>query len=802
MEQQANCPKCGNKFASQIGQKSICPKCLFGFIMEETKAGNPAESQNKINDEPILPEGLVIGSYKIVSLLGRGGMGTVYKAHQPSLDRFVAIKILPSRLSADEEFVKRFNREAKTLATLSHPNIIAIYDMGKYDEHYYFVMEYVEGVTVRDLIGQHKLPPEEALKIVPQLCDALEHAHLEGVVHRDIKPDNILIDKKGRIKIADFGLARIVSGDIPIETITKTQDVMGTYDYMSPEQRISTKTVDHRSDIYSMGVVFYEMLTGELPIGKFELPSQKVQVDVRLDEIVLKALAKEPALRYQKASELGEAVTKVTTSPYQEGQFGPTIIEKNTPLDYQTIRTHKISKFLKHLGAYLGVNLFFILMCLTGLMPWVIVTLVAGGWGIAIVIQLFELIIHRYYPTPTEKHSADLLAEEINKKIQQQIAEKSSSDLITQKAQKTAKFLKHLGTYLVINIFLAFLDYITDNKFNWFYWVSACWGAFLALDFVDLIVFRSYPAKVPTGPQEAKHSGLAIAGFVVSFIPLIITQVLGIIFGIAAIHNINRSEGKLAGKGYAIAGIIISIIWVCFFIGACCSWSCNLSNIFESVRGSGNVISETRATDNFNSIELTIGGGTVYLTQDKNQSVKIEADDNLIPLIRTYVKDGVLIIDSKKSFITTKPINIYVNMIEIKRLLVLGSADIIGKSEVISDNLELIGKGSTNMNLQINTKYLKTVIAGAGNIHLSGKTLFHDVLISGSGDLKTVDLVTKKSTIKISGSGNAEVNVSEELNTKISGSGEVRYKGRPKIVNQQITGSGKIHNLTTEEQEK
>ncbi|MFC1524952.1 protein kinase [Planctomycetota bacterium] len=303
---EAGCPKCGNKFATRAGAKSICPKCLFEFAMEPTDMNNSG-----VNDEPIFPEGTLIGPYKIINLLGRGGMGTVYKAYQSLLDRFVALKVLPAKLSGDEGFLKRFNREAKMLASLSHPNIVTIHDMGKYKEHYYFIMEFVEGVTTRELIAQRKLPPGEALKIVPQLCDALEYAHVEGIVHRDIKPENILIDKKGRVKIADFGLARIVQGDIVVETITKTQDVMGTYDYMAPEQRASTKTVDHRADIYSLGVVFYEMLTGELPVGRFELPSRKVQIDVRVDDVVMKSLEKEPSKRYQRASQVGTAVTEI-----------------------------------------------------------------------------------------------------------------------------------------------------------------------------------------------------------------------------------------------------------------------------------------------------------------------------------------------------------------------------------------------------------------------------------------------------------------------------------------------------------
>ena len=317
MENRKNCPKCGQPFASQTGQDT-CPKCLAEFVMEPSAVvGSGAQTQKSelMSDEPVLPNESFIGSYKIVSLLGRGGMGTVYKARQESLDRFVAVKVLPSKLSTDPEFLKRFNREAKALARLSHPNIVGVYDMGQSGDHFYFAMEFVEGVVLRDLIANRKLPSTEALKIVPQLCDALEYAHSEGIVHRDIKPENLLIDKKGRVKIADFGLARIVKGDSQIDHLTKTREVMGTFEYMAPEQRVKTKDVDHRADIYSMGVVFYEMLTGELPIGKFELPSHKVQIDVRLDDIVLKTLEQEPSRRYQRASQVGAAVSKIISEP-------------------------------------------------------------------------------------------------------------------------------------------------------------------------------------------------------------------------------------------------------------------------------------------------------------------------------------------------------------------------------------------------------------------------------------------------------------------------------------------------------
>src|SRR5262245_94069 len=165
-------------------------------------------------------------------------------------------------------------------------------------------MEYVDGTSLRNVIRHGQLDSRQALALVPQICDALQYAHDEGVVHRDIKPENILLDRKGRIKIADFGLAKLLGAAAEEEGLTGRRHVMGTPHYMAPEQLEKPKQVDHRADIYSLGVVFYEMLTGELPLGRFQPPSQKVQVDVRFDEVVLRALEKEPERRYQHASDL------------------------------------------------------------------------------------------------------------------------------------------------------------------------------------------------------------------------------------------------------------------------------------------------------------------------------------------------------------------------------------------------------------------------------------------------------------------------------------------------------------------
>lgn len=248
---------------------------------------------------------------EIIELLGQGGMGAVYKARQPGLDRLVALKVLPPEVGSESSFADRFTREARALARLSHPNIVAVYDFGQAGGLWYFIMEFVDGLNLRQAARSKPLSPAEALAIVPQICDALQYAHEEGIVHRDIKPENILLDKRGRVKIADFGLAKLLGLTLGDPHLTGSQQVMGTLHYMAPEQMERPQEVDHRADIYALGVVFYELLTGQLPLGRFDPPSQKVQVDVRLDQVVLRALEYEPERRYQHASDVKSDVESI-----------------------------------------------------------------------------------------------------------------------------------------------------------------------------------------------------------------------------------------------------------------------------------------------------------------------------------------------------------------------------------------------------------------------------------------------------------------------------------------------------------
>ena len=316
MSPERTCPACHKPLTPNAPQ-GLCPGCLMkaGFRTGAAPAaGEPSRLPGFV--APDVPEvAKLFPQLEIQQLLGQGGMGAVYRARQPALDRLVAVKILPSRTSADAGFADRFAREARALARLNHPNVVGVYEFGVVDGLHYFIMEFVDGLNLRQVQQAGRISPREALKIIPQICDALQYAHEQGVVHRDIKPENVMLDKKGRVKITDFGLAKILGLEAKDLRLTGAGEVVGTPHYMAPEQIEHPQDVDHRADIYSLGVVFYEILTGELPLGRFEPPSMKVAIDVRLDEVVLHALEKEPGRRYQHASQVKSDVETIASRP-------------------------------------------------------------------------------------------------------------------------------------------------------------------------------------------------------------------------------------------------------------------------------------------------------------------------------------------------------------------------------------------------------------------------------------------------------------------------------------------------------
>ncbi len=322
------CPRCGTVL-EKAGEP--CPRCLLELGRTPPEAAPATSSASaprarRRADPPIEELAQRFPELEITARIGAGGMGAVYKARQPRIDRWVALKILSLDPKDDPTFAERFRREAVVLARLDHPNVVKLYDFGERDGLFFLLLEFVDGPNLRTLMKQGLLEPKQALAVVPQMCEALQFAHDEGVVHRDVKPENVLLDAKGRVKIADFGLAKLVDADARDVSLTEVDQIVGTPHYMAPEQIRGSREVDHRADIYSLGVVFYEMLTGELPRGNFELPSRRVHVDVKLDEIVLKSLERAPERRYQHAVEVKTDVESVGTQGPRTREEKPVIL--------------------------------------------------------------------------------------------------------------------------------------------------------------------------------------------------------------------------------------------------------------------------------------------------------------------------------------------------------------------------------------------------------------------------------------------------------------------------------------------
>ena len=270
--------------------------------------------------------------YRIKDFLGSGGMAKVYMAHDEKLDRDVAMKVLQPRYGEDEELVKRFEREARSTARLSHPNIVPAYDRGqKEDGSYYIVMEYLPRGTLKDLVVREgPLPPRTAVELALQIARALEAAHQEGIVHRDIKPQNVLLSRRGEAKVTDFGICRAVSES----TLTRVGSMVGTPHYMSPELAEGQRA-DFRSDLYSLGVILYEMLTGELPFnaetpaaiisqqlrGQVSPPREiNPEVPERVEAVVMRLLARDPEDRYPDATALIDDLRQVSRSLEEQGE--------------------------------------------------------------------------------------------------------------------------------------------------------------------------------------------------------------------------------------------------------------------------------------------------------------------------------------------------------------------------------------------------------------------------------------------------------------------------------------------------
>lgn len=310
------CPRCNATTSARSDAGGLCARCMMSVALEDARKvtwdAPPAVVAARIEPEEV--EAL-LPQYEIHEVLGQGGMGVVYKARHRHKRRWVALKVLFARQSDARLLTERFAREARALESLNHPNIVALHESGDVGGRFYLAMEYVEGRTLRDLLRTGELAPKTAFEVVRQLCDALDAAHALGLVHRDLKPENVLLNDLGNAKLADFGLAKLRNIDGAPRTLTGELETLGTPHYMAPEQIERPRSVDQRADLFSLGVLFYELLTSELPLGRFQPPSALVPVDPRIDALILRALDKNPARRPASAAQFRAELDHVLSTP-------------------------------------------------------------------------------------------------------------------------------------------------------------------------------------------------------------------------------------------------------------------------------------------------------------------------------------------------------------------------------------------------------------------------------------------------------------------------------------------------------
>ncbi|MGI9859857.1 Stk1 family PASTA domain-containing Ser/Thr kinase [Moorella naiadis] len=339
------------------------------------------------------------GRYEIISELGGGGMARVYRGQDRLLNRSITIKILREQYASDKEFLTRFQREAQAVASLSHPNVVSIYDVGQDDGLHYLIMEYVEGRSLKDLISERApLPPLEAIDIAQQICDALEHAHENGVVHRDIKPHNILITRNGRVKVTDFGIAQAVSE----VTMSQSGNMIGSVHYLAPEQARGG-VVGATADIYSLGIVLYEMLTGILPfqgetpvavaikhLQESPRPLRDLNPNVppALERIVMRSLEKDPYRRYPSAAALRSDLRAVKNA-LADASFATQVLPAIEALDPLPATPHKPRR-RPRVWAWVLVALLFLGLAAAGLWAGFRYYLAVGETQVPAVVGLPE----------------------------------------------------------------------------------------------------------------------------------------------------------------------------------------------------------------------------------------------------------------------------------------------------------------------------------------------------------------------------------------------------------------------------
>jgi len=529
----SSCPKCGTLIPEGAPQ-GLCPKCVLMGVATATQSVAPP---SKNTPPPSVAEiAAHFPELEVLELIGVGGMGAVYKARQPKLDRLVVLKILSSDLAGDPTFAERFDREARVLARLSHPNIVTVFDTGMAGPFAYLMMEYVDGVNLRQAMKAGRFTPVDALSLVQDVCGALKFAHEKGILHRDIKPENILIDSRGQVKIADFGIAKLV-GENDHEQLTLTQRgfVLGSPHYMAPEQFESPGDVDQRADIYSLGVVLYELLTGELPLGRFAPPSKKSAVDARIDEIVMRTLERERELRFQTVGEVKtqmQAATEAKAARAEDSCDRPTtipsggtgkMIESPEALSEAAFITEQILGLSK---VTFWIAMIFLVMMVLNVGPALFGSsdnlLIAADYlpflaGAAVFMSSISAVLRAIHKTRIQGSPCDPKGAQ-------------AAPAPIQRNQRAARF--SLASAILTGCSLIFAAL--------FIWL---WSITLAKSF-EADGF----AEVVKG-SEAASNGLVPV--ILSLLVALGTGVIGLILGCVALRKIRKSSGDLGGFGLA-----------------------------------------------------------------------------------------------------------------------------------------------------------------------------------------------------------------------------------------------------------
>jgi serine/threonine protein kinase len=852
------CPSCRKPLSPDVPM-GLCPECLIkagfptGVDTETGSAAQPAFVPPAIEEiAKLFPQ------LEILELIGKGGMGAVYKARQKQLNRIVALKILPPGIGSESTFSDRFAREAQALAQLNHSGIVTLYEFGKAELRpgqeaqreipagglYYFLMEFVDGANLRQLLVNGRVSSREALAIVPQICDALQYAHDQGIVHRDIKPENILLDRRGRVKIADFGLAKLMergasedlsltapsgslagSSNTPATTapsLTEAGKIMGTPLYMSPEQIERPGEVDHRTDIYALGVVFYQMLTGELPGKRIEPPSKKVQIDIRLDDVVLHALEKNPDRRYQQASQVKTAVETIASEQ-------PSSTAKKEASDKIIFPAFLLAFFFGIFGAhrfYVGKikSALMQLAALGGCIVLIILCATTGGVGQPALAILLGLLIcacgiwatidwililckaftdgqgrrvNRWFysspepparvesnagtppppfsgPAQTQPLSARTSQSGIPGTIWFAVIALGVTILLQLLAvplnMKAGAALKNPGLFLLAAwifaaaIFNGVMAAALLMRAKWAYLIITPASVF---GFFHVLIHNN----APSAPfWNVINLALALA----SVVPVLMST--------SWFFPLDHPKRQFCLGAMTVASALALLLGILLPLAgfpiesASGSSGPKLARWLEfmptaSAHGSGTLATETRDVGEFSKIEIE-GSPDLEVVIGSNTVVSVAADDNVLPIIETRVDGDSLRIRSTRSYSSRLGVKVHV---------VLPSLDAIASS----------GSGSISAN-GLAARAFGLTISGSSDTTLKGTADSFDVSVFGSGDVQAGELIAKDVNVNISGSADAVVRATQSLNASVTGSGDVTYLGNPANVQRNVTGTGTV----------